>query len=340
MRKPLLEFTPIGIYCAKGNFYIDPWQPVPLALITHAHADHARWGHRYYVAQNRTIPILKYRFDTPGAVFQGVEYGEILNINGVKVSFHPAGHIIGSSQIRVEAGKEVWVASGDYKLENDGLSTPFEPVKCDVFITESTFGLPCFQWESQSSIFQDINQWWNYNRSQGITSILIGYALGKAQRLLNGLDPSIGPIFSHGSILNITEIIRPFCPQLPLVRKITADTPKEELKGSILLAPPSALNSAWIKKFFPFRIGYASGWMSLRGIRRRKGADRGFILSDHADWNSLQQAIKETGAEKIIVTHGFTSTFARWLSDQGYDAEEARTDYGEEEIEAEHEEQI
>lgn len=331
-KRDLLEFTPKGIYCSKGRFYIDPWYPVDKAIISHAHSDHAYWGHRHYLTQKDGLPILQHRVGRPGAYFYGMDYGEILPINGVKVSLHPAGHILGSSQIRVEADGQVWVFSGDYKLENDGISAPFESVPCDVFITESTFGLPCFQWERQQVIFDEINAWWRYNRSQGITSILLGYSLGKAQRLLKGVDASIGPLFAHGAIWNVTEVIRQQYPKLfsPL-QKVSADIPKKDLVGSLVLAPPSAAGSPWINRFQPYRIGYASGWMSLRGIRRRRGADRGFILSDHADWPALQQAVQATGAKRIIVTHGFTAVFSRWLQEQGYEAQEAKTTYGNEE---------
>lgn len=331
MKRPLLEFTPEGIYCSRGRFYIDLWYPVNRAIITHAHADHAYGGHRYYLAHDYTIPILRYRLKNTKAHFLGVHYQEPFFINGVKISLHPAGHIVGSAQVRVEFKGEVWVVSGDYKLENDGLSTPFEPVKCQVFITESTFGLPCFQWEPQLLIFNEINSWWQRNRAQGITSVLLGYSLGKTQRLLKGLNPEIGPIFAHGAVWNITEIIRDMHPFLPPMGKVSADVPKQDLLGSMILAPTSAASSPWLNRFYPYRIGYASGWMSLRGIRRRHGADAGFVLSDHADWPGLQQAIQATGAERIIVTHGFTAPFARWLAEQGYDAQEAQTAYGEEE---------
>jgi putative mRNA 3-end processing factor len=331
VKRSLLEFTSKGIYCAKGKFYIDPWSPVSKAIITHAHSDHAYWGHKSYLAHHASLPILEYRLGGRGALFQGIHYNEPININGVKVSFYPAGHIVGSAQIRVEAGGQVWVASGDYKLESDGLSTPFEPVKCDVFITESTFGLPCFQWEPQQVVFNEINTWWRQNRARGITSVLLGYALGKTQRLLKGLDPSIGPIHAHGAVWNITELIREQFPLLPPMDKVSSNIPKKDLIGSMILAPTSAAQSPWLNRFSPYRIGYASGWMRLRGIRRRKGADAGFVLSDHADWPALQQAIKATSAERIIVTHGFTAFFARWLAEQGYNAHEARTAYGGEE---------
>jgi putative mRNA 3-end processing factor len=330
--KPLLEFTPLGLYCAKGHFYIDPWRPVDKAVITHAHGDHAYWGHRHYLTQHDGLPILKYRVGRPETQFGSLAYGETLLINGVKLSFHPAGHIIGSSQVRLEAEGQVWVASGDYKLENDGISTPFESVKCDVFITESTFGLPCFQWEPQQLIYDDINAWWRKNRDQGLTSILLGYSLGKAQRLLKGLDPSIGQIYAHGAVWNVTEIIRQQYPLLfPPVTKISAELPKKSWVGGIVLAPPSAAQTTWTNRFLPYRVGSASGWMTLRGVRRRRGADKGFVLSDHADWPSLQTAIQETGARRVIVTHGFKAAFSRWLNEQGYEAEEANTAYGGEE---------
>lgn len=261
-----------------------------------------------------------------------MEYGESVLINGVKVSLHPAGHIIGSAQVRVEAEGEIWVVSGDYKLEHDGLSAPFEPISCDVFVTESTFGLPCFQWQPQQLIFEEINEWWRSNRSQGITSILIGYALGKSQRLLKGLETSIGPIFAHGAVWNINEILSQQYPLLlPPIQKATATIPKQDITGSLVLAPPSALSSPWMNRFLPYRVGYASGWMALRGLRRRRGADRGFVLSDHADWPGLQQAIEATGAKRIFVTHGFTAAFSRWLNERGYEAQEVITNYAIEE---------
>jgi putative mRNA 3-end processing factor len=331
-QRPLLKFTSLGIYCPKGRFYIDPWRPVNKAVITHAHSDHAYPGHRYYLTHHDGLPILQHRVERPGVHFYGLNYGETISINGVKLSLHPAGHILGSSQVRLEADGQVWVFSGDYKLDADGVCTPFEPVKCDVFITESTFALPCFQWEPPSIVFEEINAWWRHNRSQGITSILLGYALGKAQRLLKGIDSSIGPLFSHGAVWNLTELIRHRYPDLfPPMPKVSSEISKKDFAGSLILAPPTAVRGPWINRFYPFRIGYASGWMALRGIRRRYGADKGFVLSDHADWPGLQQAIQATGAQHIIVTHGFADAFSRWLREQGYDAYEAKTAYGSEE---------
>lgn len=332
--KPLLELTPSGLYCSEGNFYIDPWRPVEKAVITHAHGDHAYFGHRQYLTQQEGLPVLKYRVGAPETKFSSLPYRETLLINGVKLSFHPAGHIIGSSQVRLETKGQIWVASGDYKLENDGISAPFESVKCDVFITESTFGLPCFQWEPQQLIYDEINQWWKTNKEQGLTSILLGYSLGKAQRLLKGLDASIGQIYAHGAVWNTTEIIRKQFPSLfPPVIKISSDLVKKSWTGGLVLAPPSAAQTTWTNRFVPYRVGSASGWMTLRGIRRRRGADKGFILSDHADWPALQTAIEETGAKQILVTHGFKSAFSRWLNEKGYEAKEVHTTYGSEEEE-------
>ena len=322
----LLQFTDRGIYCREGDFYIDPWKPVKRALITHAHGDHAYAGHEYYLAQRQSVPILKYRLGNDIRV-QSVEYGEDITHNGVRISFHPAGHIIGSSQIRIESNGEVWVASGDYKTENDGITTPFELVKCHAFISESTFGLPIYQWKPQQKIFDQINRWWKKNQSENVSSVLICYALGKAQRILHGVDPSIGPIFAHGAIENINEIFRNAGENIPPAQRILANTKKQDLQQSLVLATNSVLNTAWLRKMAPYSIAYASGWMQVRGNKRRRAADVGFALSDHADWNGLNETIKATGAEKIFITHGYTFPFVKWLREEGWDAEEEKTEY-------------
>ncbi len=322
---PLLEFTSKGIYCAQANVYIDPWKPVDYALITHGHADHSRWGHKQYLCTHLAKPVIKYRLGN--IKIESIGWKEIKNINGVKFSFHPAGHIVGSAQIKVEYKGEIWVASGDYKLQNDGIATPFEPVKCHTFITESTFGLPVYKWQPQKTIFRDINQWWSHNKTLGKISVLTGYALGKAQRIINGLDPSIGPIFTHGAVENINEVIRHQGIQLPDTKRIVQGMTHKDFVDGIVIATPSAVGTAWMKKFKQHSVGMASGWMTLRGARRRRGADRGFILSDHADWEALNQAIKATGAERIFVTHGYTNIFSNWLKEKGYDAHEVITAY-------------
>jgi putative mRNA 3-end processing factor len=315
----LLEFSNQGIYCGQAGVYIDPWKPVDMAIITHAHSDHARWGSKKYICHKDTKPVLLWRLG-PETKVSDADYNEAFTINGVHFSFHPAGHIIGSSQVRVEYKGEVWVVSGDYKLEDDGLSTPFEPVRCNVFITESTFGLPIYKWPPQQKIFDDIHNWWYRNQQDGLASVLTGYSLGKAQRLLANIDRSIGPVFVHGAIHNINrELIRSGVP-IPDVPWVSPEMKKEDFRRALIIAPPSAINSPWMKKFYPYSSAVASGWMSLRGTRRRRSVDRGFAISDHADWNGLNLAIKETGAEKVVITHGYRNIFARWLKESHYDA--------------------
>lgn len=322
---PLLEFTDRGIYCPRADVYIDPWKPVDRALITHGHADHSRWGNKAYLATHSAGPVIKYRL---GDIrLQTVAYGDITTINGVKFSFHPAGHIVGSAQIRVEYRGEIWVASGDYKLEDDGLSEAWEPVKCQHFITESTFGLPVYRWASQEEVFADINDWWRTNAAAGRVTVLTGYALGKAQRLLRGLDPEIGRIYTHGAIENTNEVIRAQGIALPETIRVSPEVNKKDYPGSIVVTTPGSVGQPWIKKFGDFSLGAASGWMTLRGARRRRGADRGFVLSDHADWPGLLQAIALTGAENIYVTHGYTSIFSKYLDNQGLNAVELVTEY-------------
>ncbi len=334
----LLTFTAKGIYCSQADVYIDPWRPVKKALITHAHADHARWGMQAYLAHQDSVPVMRLRLGQDIQV-QGVAYGEMTHINGVDISFHPAGHIIGSAQIRLSYQGETWVVSGDYKVEDDGLAPAFEPVCCQHFITESTFGLPVYRWRPQQEIFQEINTWWATNAAAGKASFLTAYSLGKAQRLLQGVDHRIGPIFTHGAVENTNQVLRQHGIDLAPTTQVRSIDPgkhtKKDFRQALIIAPPSAAGSVWARKFAPMSLGVASGWMSLRGARRRRAADRGFVLSDHADWDGLNQAIKATGASHIYVTHGYTDIFARWLQTQGYNAQVVQTDYGETESETE-----
>ncbi len=233
-------------------------------------------------------------------------------------------------KIRVEVGGEVWVVSGDYKLEDDGVSEPFESVPCDSFITECTFGLPVFNWENPDLINAEINRWWAANAADGKFSICGAYSLGKAQRILAALDPSIGPILTHGAVENTNAVLRGQGIALPETVLVTPNTDAKAHKGGFILAPPSALGSTWARRFRPASTAFASGWMALRGVRRRRAADRGFVLSDHADWAGLNRAIAETGANRVYVTHGYTSVFRRWLEEQGYDAGIVSTEYGDE----------
>lgn len=324
MERHLLEFTDKGIYCPPADVYLDPWKPVSKAIISHGHADHSRWGHKQYMTHSSNIPIITHRLGEINVT--GLQWGEEIRVNGVSFSLHPAGHIVGSAQIRVEYQGEVWVFSGDYKTEDDGLATPYEPVRCHTFITECTFGLPAFKWLPQHQVYRDINNWWAENRAEGYTSVLFGYSLGKAQRLLKHLDTSIGTIYTHGAVENMSNVIRDITP-LPRTTLITAETAKEEIRGNLVLAPPSAHGSSWIRKMVPYVTAAASGWMTFRGARRRRAIDKGFVLSDHCDWQGLLESIRATGAENIICTHGYTEIFARYLRDEGYQAWTAETQY-------------
>lgn len=323
-KRPLLAFDDKGIYCAQAGVYLDPWRPVDKAIITHGHSDHARWGHQSYITHHDNVPIIRHRLGEIRVT--GKAWNETFTINGVTFSLHPAGHIVGSSQVRVEYKGEVWVFTGDYKTEDDGLAVPYEPIKCHTFITECTFGLPAFNWVPQAQVFQDINSWWAENQAEGRTSVLFGYTLGKAQRLIRHLDTSIGKIYTHGAVENMNEVIRHIA-WLPETTRVTQLTKKEELLGNIVIAPPSAHGSTWIRKMAPFVTGTASGWMAFRGARRRRAIDKGFVMSDHCDWYSLLDSIKATGCEKVIATHGYSDIFSRYLRELGYDARTAHTQY-------------
>ena len=327
----LIEFTDKGLYCPIGEFYIDPWKPVQRALITHGHSDHARPGSSYYLCHHFTKPILQLRLGDNK--YESIEWNEPVIMNGIKISFHPAGHIIGSSQIRIEYRGEVWVVSGDYKLEYDGISGQFEPVRCNTFITESTFGLPIYHWKPQVEIFSDIKSWVLKNNSEGKTSVLIAYSLGKAQRLMNPLTETGLPLFLHGAVYNVQDALLKSGIKLPAGQRILATTTKQETQGNIVIAPSGADGSPWIKRFSPSNIGVCSGWMQVRGNVRRRKADAGFALSDHADWEGLLSAVKATGAEKVFATHGFQAAFSRYLNEQGIEAAEITTEYGNDEEE-------
>ncbi|PWL29182.1 ligase-associated DNA damage response exonuclease [uncultured Roseivirga sp.] len=321
---PLLQFNDSGIFCEQANVYIDPWKKVDRAIITHAHADHSRWGMKHYLAHHMSIPVMKLRLGQDISV-QGIEYGEKLIINGVEFSLYPAGHIPGSAQIKVSYKGETWVVSGDYKTEADGISTPFEPVKCNTFITECTFGLPVYHWKPQEEIFNEINIWWKKNKEEGLTTFITAYSLGKAQRVIKNVDASIGKIFTHGAVENTTEALRTGGLKIPETIRVERGMDKNQFKGSLVVAPPSAINSPWMKQLKPASLGIASGWMQLRGTRRRRAADRGFALSDHADWNGLLSAIKATEAETVITTHGYTNVFSKYLNEIGIRSMEEKT---------------
>ena len=306
-----------GLYCEAGDFYIDPRGRVERALVTHAHSDHARSGHAHYLVSQPCLPLIKLRLGADISV-EGIGFGERRKIGDAVVSFHPAGHILGSSQIRVEVDGRVCVVSGDYKPQPDRSCEPFELVKCDVFVSECTFGLPVYRWEPEAVIHQQINQWWRENAELGRPSMLFAYSLGKAQRVLAGLDPSIGPIFAHGAVHPFLPVYRESGVSLPDVKK-----PKEgdgDWAGAIIVAPPAVEDAGWTRRFKGASRAFASGWMAVRGARRRRNLDRGFVLSDHADWAGLLEVIEGTGAEMIKLTHGDGDPLARYLRERGVQA--------------------
>ena len=315
----LIELTPSGLYCAAGDFYIDPQLPVRRAIITHAHTDHAKPGSQAYLTSRSGKPLVQQRVGLRAKV-ESIEFGEEIDMKGVKVSLHPAGHILGSAQVRVEYMGEVWVVSGDYKLEPDATCETFEPVKCHTFITESTFAKPHYKWKAQSEIFNQINDWWQLNAAWGTTSVVAAYSLGKAQRVLAGLDPKIGPIMVYHTIEKFLPAYRAAGVEFPEVVILNDETLKEmKDKSPIIIAPPQFGRADALKHFGTVATSFASGWMSRGGLHS-KIHDRGFALSDHADWNGLLTAIKDTGAENIFVMHGFVNTLANYLCSIGLNA--------------------
>jgi putative mRNA 3-end processing factor len=334
----LIVLRPQGLYCPAGDFFVDPWRPVARAVLTHAHADHARTGHGAYLATAISEGVLRARLGSDIAL-QPLPYGEAVHLNGVRVSLHPAGHVLGSAQVRVEHRGRVWVASGDYfvsGVDGDANPTcaPFEPVRCHCFITESTFGLPIYRWRAQAAVQREINAWWQANADAGRASLLMGYSFGKSQRLLAALDASIGPIAAHGAVENVNAAYRAAGVPLPATQRID-EMSRADIKRAIVLAPPAVQNSAWARRLgADASDAFASGWMRLRGARRRRGVDRGFVLSDHADWPGLQRAIVATGAERVIVTHGYEAVMVRWLTERGLQAQAFVTEYGDDAIEA------
>ncbi len=331
MKKGLVRLTEKGLYCEQGDFYIDPWLPVKKAILTHAHADHTYRGNQDYLVPSEGERLSRIRLGDDAKI-SSQKYGEVSTINGVKVSFHPAGHVLGSAQARVEYEGEIWVISGDYKLMPDGTCAPFEPVKCHHFITEATFGLPIYRWQPTEFIFEQINDWWRMNREKGKVSVIFAYSLGKSQRIMNGIDRSIGRIFTHGAVERLTEAYRESGVDLPDTTYVGSVENKKEFAGSLIVAPPSAHGSQWLKRFGAHSTGFASGWMMVRGARRQKAVDRGFVLSDHADWTELQTAIKSAEAETVYVTHGFIPELVRWLNETGQHAVPLKSNYGDEEI--------
>lgn len=325
----LLSFRPEGIYCSIGQFYIDPWKPVDMAVITHAHADHARWGMKKYLCHSFTAPILRSRIGIDISI-ETLDYHQPIYINGVRLSLHPAGHIIGSAQIRLEYKGKIVVVSGDYKLQNDGITTPFESIKCHEFITESTFGLPIYHWLSVEQQNEQLRNWVLQNQQKGKTSVFIGYSLGKSQRIMKALQ-GIAPIYVHYSITKLNEAYEGVGIHLPKWQAVDLREDVKHLDQQIVLLPPALFDSKIIKKIPNSSEAICSGWMQVRGARRWRSADAGFAISDHADWSDLLTAVKATEAEKVYVTHGQTAVFAKYLNEIGIQAVELQTEFGNEE---------
>ncbi|HTQ00852.1 MAG TPA: ligase-associated DNA damage response exonuclease [Casimicrobiaceae bacterium] len=330
----LVVLRPEGLYCPPGDFFIDPWRPVARAVVTHAHGDHASRGHGSYLAAADAANVMRARLGE--IALTTLPYGEPLRHNDVVVSLHPAGHVLGSAQVRIEHRGEVWVVSGDYFVagdrddprEYDPTCAPFESVRCHCFVTESTFGLPIYRWAPQAEVFAGIDGWWRGNADAGRASVLFGYALGKAQRILRGVDPAIGPIVVHGAVDAINRAYRASGVALPPTQLVTEIADPALLRRCLVLAPPSAQRSPWLRRFGDLGDAFASGWMQIRGTRRRRAVDRGFVLSDHADWPGLLRAIAATGATRVIVTHGFEGVMVRWLAEQGLEASAFATEFG------------
>ena len=319
-----------GLYCPAGDFHIDPWKPVDRAVITHAHADHARSGSKHYWCSAPGLKLTRERVGYAGGI-TALDYGQVLSFGRARVSLHPAGHVLGSAQVRIEADGQVWVVSGDYKRDEDPSCAAFEVVPCDVFVTESTFGLPVYRWPGPGVVAAEIFDWWNECKRKEETAVLCCYALGKAQRILAELLPlTRETAYLHGAM---TAMVRHYreagIAMLPT--DAVGNQPKFfDWRGKLLLAPPGAAGTPWMKRFKPYSAAFASGWMRVRGSRRRQAWDRGFVLSDHADWPSLLRTIEETGARRVLAMHGNTDALIAVLRARGIDAASLQTEFGDE----------
>jgi putative mRNA 3-end processing factor len=321
----VLSETPDGLYCEAGGFHVDPWGAVPRAVITHAHGDHARPGSAAYLCAAPSAPLLRRRLGADPTI-EALSYGQRLGLGAATISFHPAGHVLGSAQVRVETSGGIWVISGDYKRAADPTCNPFEVVPCDTFITESTFGLPIYRWDATGSVVADLCGWWDGNRDQGRASIVFCYTLGKAQRLLAELAAVTDrTVLVHGMMVPVIDIYRAagvrMLPNETLVERARG----RSLAGDLVLAPLSARGTPWMRRLGDFSDAFASGLMRVRGVRRQRAFDRGFVLSDHADWPAILDTVRTTGAARVLATHGYAEPLARYLGEQGIDAGVMRT---------------
>ncbi|MDO1500758.1 ligase-associated DNA damage response exonuclease [Winogradskyella maritima] len=321
-----IKFTKKGIYCIPGKFYLDPWFPVDYAIISHGHADHARWGMKRYLCVDDSKAILQHRIGADINI-ESIPYNHHIKINGVDVSFFPAGHVIGSAQIRLEYKGEVVVFTGDYKIQPDFITTPFESIKCHTFITESTFGLPIYNWKTEEQLQSDMQSWHETNKANNRTSVFIGYSLGKAQRIMSLLDGT-DEMYVHNSIHRLNQAIQGSGIDLPKTQLLTNDFDKKALQNKIVIVPPALLGSRLLKRLPNPATAICSGWMQIRGNRRWQAVDAGFAVSDHADWDGLISAVKASEAEQVYVTHGSQATFSKYLNEIGIKADELITEYG------------
>ena len=328
--EPLVTVTANGLFCRQGDFHIDPWQPVKTAVITHGHADHLRSGSARYILARPGAGIARHRLDDDRTL-TSVDYGAPLQLGSTTVSLHPAGHILGSSQVRIEHEGNVWVVSGDYKRQPDPTCAPFEPLESDVFISEATFALPVYRWPGTPEVIEDIFRWWRSNRERGLASVLFCYALGKAQRVLSELRALTDePVYVHGSVGSLVDVYREAA--IPMLATVPVATDrKTDYRGALIIAPPSAAATPWMRRFGDHSTGFCSGWMRVRGDRRRRGYDRGFVISDHADWPALVETCKATRARQVLLTHGYSDALARYLREDGVDANGLETRFGAEE---------
>jgi putative mRNA 3-end processing factor len=311
----LLSVDDRGLFCAAGGFHIDPRRPVDLAVITHAHADHARAGSRGYVCSEASAPILRRRLRGKLDI-RALPYGERIRLGQATVSLHPSGHVLGAAQVRVEHAGEVWVATGDFKRAADPTCRPFEVVPCDVLITEATFALPIYRWPSGQQVAREILSWWE--SAPEVASLLFCYAFGKTQRVLAELNRLTDrPVFLHGAAVALTNLYRRAGIAMVPTHRVSERPKGSSFAGELIIAPPSAHRSRWMRRFKAPQTAFASGWMHVRGQPRRQGFERGFVLSDHADWDALVQTVRETGAHRVLLTHGDAGPLARYLNELG-----------------------
>lgn len=323
----LVESRREGLYCPSGDFFIDPWRPVARAVLTHGHADHARAGSARFYAARDGLGLLRIRLGADAPI-DALDYGERVRLGNAWVSLHPAGHILGSAQVRIEHAGRITVVTGDYKRDPDPTCVPFEIVECDTLITEATFALPVYHWKPTADIARDVLAWWDGCARDGVPAVLFCYALGKAQRLLAELALLTDRgVHLHGAMVPLVGVYRDAGIRMLPTGPVSDSARGRAFAGELILAPPSASGSPWMRRFAAASTAFASGWMQVRGNRRRRGYDRGFVLSDHADWPGLIRTVRESRAAKIYATHGANESLVAYLNESGIDAAPLVTEF-------------